>query len=242
MPGWLGGLPRFPRPPRRPRPARCAPRVPAPAPPTPCPRGHPTGAGGWSAAPGRRWRRVTVTAFPISARPAARRRVPAEARGPPSARPRRGLALPRRRFSPAPRRRFRHSGTAGQDGEAGAPAARKMVTSAGQLALFALGTYAACGAPGHLPSGHPAFPLFPPVSLSRGVLRSRSQEEREANAFEACKLGRQRNHLMPTRDLGACSERGTVERSAVPRKSGRRAVRENARQGEGGAVCERAEL
>lgn len=83
-----------------------------------------------------------------------------------------------------------------------------MVTSAGQLALFALGTYAASGAPGATcPPGHPAFPSFPPF-LCLGVFCARVGEEREANAFRGLQDRRQGESLVPTRDLGSLFQRG----------------------------------
>uniref|UniRef100_A0A7N9CY70 EGF-like domain-containing protein n=2 Tax=Catarrhini TaxID=9526 RepID=A0A7N9CY70_MACFA len=70
-----------------------------------------------------------------------------ESLGPPSARPRRGR--PGLRLIPRTAAPLRHSGTAGRAGgwSACCPPARKMVPSAGQLALFALGiVLAACQA------------------------------------------------------------------------------------------------
>lgn len=163
-----------------PRPTRSSqrPRPQFPIPTSRALRGTPPfGAGGWSAVPrSPSGGEVTVTTFPFP--PGPQRCGERQQRRPvlpPPARPRRGPALPRQRlFSPAPRRRSASRAPQGGQ-EAGAPAARpparKMVTSAGQLALFALGTYAVLRAPcpaRALPAATPRFPLTPSRLFSRG--------------------------------------------------------------------------
>lgn len=121
--------------------------------------------------PGPEWQRGDGNRLPISAQACRRVRASrgtrvAEALGPPSARPRGGRPCLAGAFFPGPAAPLRHSGTAGRAGGWSArrppPAARKMVTSAGQLALLALGTYAAgCAPPPCVPSATPRSPLSP---------------------------------------------------------------------------------
>lgn len=54
--------------------------------------------------------------------------------------------------------------------------------------------------------------------------------------FEACKLGGKGNHLCLLGIWGACSEEGDGRALSRSPESGRRAVRENARQGRGSGV------
>ncbi|XP_037662538.1 protransforming growth factor alpha [Choloepus didactylus] len=105
--------------------------------------GTPIGAGGWTAVSrSPSGEEVTVTAFLFP--PGPRRggvTASGEALGPPSALPHWGPALPPDAFSPRTAAPLSHSGSAGRAGgwSACCPSARKMVTPAGELALFALG-------------------------------------------------------------------------------------------------------
>lgn len=170
--------------------------VPAPSPTLP-PRvplgGHPHGGGRVVLrAPVAEWRRGDGNRLPISARPTARpgesQRVRASREAlarpvlPPPARAGAGPASPAP-FPPRSAAQLRHSGTAGRAGGWSArcplPAALKMVTSVGQLALFALGTYCLPRPP------TPASP-GPPVALCKvggGGGSARPRESRETKAF-----------------------------------------------------------
>lgn len=54
--------------------------------------------------------------------------------------------------------------------------------------------------------------------------------------FEACKIGGKGNHLCLLGIWGACSKEGDGRALSRSPESGRRAVRENARQGRGSSV------
>ncbi|XP_040314243.1 protransforming growth factor alpha [Herpailurus yagouaroundi] len=149
-----GGVPRFPARPAPPaaRALHWARGVPAPSPKPPpavAVGGHPHRGGRVvRSGPVPEWRRGDGNRLPISARPAARQGECSRERSvlPPPARAG-GWPCLAGAFFPRSAAPLRHSGTAGRAGGWSAccllPAARKMVRSAGQLALLALGLLSA---------------------------------------------------------------------------------------------------
>lgn len=193
-------------------------------------------------------REVTVTAFPFPPRRAGECG-PAEALGeprrwvlPPPARAEAGLASPAP-FSPAPQRRSAtRAPQVGQEAGAPAarrppPAARKMVTSAGQLALLALGTYAAgCAPPPCVPSATPRSPLSPAFLFPRGLFFARLEEwsrVRASQGLEGESIG------LPGDGGELIPKRGAVEHPGLPREVATWTVRDNTGPGRE-AGCARA--